>query len=101
MIFAVTPLLNSWRSLISGFKSRCRSAASTSQSAMTLFFDKTASDAVNTVFPVPPFPLMITICFILISLRAIQRSHLLSGENRGHMALYQARESLPERQCLL
>ena len=36
--------------------------------AKTAFFDRAAKQAVITVFPVPPLPLMIVSCFILINL---------------------------------
>ena len=60
---AVFPLLNSCLCFILGFNKRCRSAASTSQSAKTVCLAKAANDAASTVFPVPPFPLMRTISF--------------------------------------
>ena len=65
-ITAVLPLINTWRCFMSGSSKRCKSAASTSQSAITLFFAIAAKDAVTIVLPVPPFPLITTICFILI-----------------------------------
>ncbi len=63
-ITASRPLQKSWRSRTRGERTRCRSAASTSQSAMTGRWARTANDAVRLVFPVPPLPLMMTISFM-------------------------------------
>jgi len=43
---------------------RCKSAASTSQSANTAFLAREAKAAVMDVFPVPPLPLITVSCFI-------------------------------------
>jgi hypothetical protein len=64
--FAVFPLLNSWRSFTIGCSKRCRSAASTSQSTITLFLASDANEAVRTLLPVPPLPLITTNCFIAL-----------------------------------
>ncbi|MBA7483816.1 hypothetical protein ES707_19333 [subsurface metagenome] len=63
-ITAFFPPLKSCLSKTSGWRRRCKSAASTSQSAITLFLAKAAKEAAITVFPVPPLPLITTICFI-------------------------------------
>ena len=57
--------LNSCVLITSGCNSMWRSGASTSQSARTAFFAKTANEAVIVVLPVPPLPLKIVNCFIL------------------------------------
>lgn len=49
-----------------GFMRRCRSAASTSASHITLFGDSDAKAAVKLVLPVPPLPLSMTNSFILL-----------------------------------
>jgi hypothetical protein len=48
-----------------GSKTKCRSAASTSQSANIAFLASAANDATMLVLPVPPFPLMTTNSFTI------------------------------------
>lgn len=57
---ASRPLRNSLRSRIRGRSTRSRSAASTSQSAMTGRFARTAKEAARLVLPVRPLPLTMT-----------------------------------------
>src|SRR6056297_1676846 len=66
--------LNAFLSPTYGFSSRISVSsninftlgASTSQSANILFFDSFIRDTANVVLPVPPLPLKITNCFIVL-----------------------------------
>jgi hypothetical protein len=55
---------------------------------MTLFFAKAAKDAVNIVFPVPPFPLITTICLTVFSPQASQFLYIHLVQIQGHTGLY-------------
>ncbi len=76
MMEANLPPLKSAVRFTSGAKIRCKSAASTSQSANTAFFARAAKDATMLVLPVPPLPLMTTTSFIEFS-RSIVPGHIL------------------------
>ena len=67
-IRAIFPPLKSSLCCMVGSRTRCRSAASTSQSARTLFFASAANEATRLVLPVPPFPLTTTSSFTFFPL---------------------------------